>query len=60
MSALLDGLSERTDIIYVTNDVQSEQAKISGLYVREEQASFVGVLVAHQDNEGLRSLRNRL
>ena len=54
MSALLDGLGARADILDVTSGVPGQLgASGSGLYIQEAQDGFIGVLVGHQNHEGL-------
>jgi hypothetical protein len=55
MSALLDGLQARPDLLDVTDGVPARQASLSGIYIQERQDSFIGVLAGHQNHEGLRS-----
>lgn len=53
MEALLEGLRGRRDIVDVAEG--QEGGVPAGLYARDSEAGFVGVLVAHQNLEGLRS-----
>ena len=55
MSALLDGLRARADIADVTNGVVGTASILSGLYVQTRKEAFIGVLVGHQNHEGLKS-----
>jgi hypothetical protein len=55
MSALLEGLQARPDLLDVTDGVPVRQASLSGIYVQERQDSFIGVLVGHQNHAGWRS-----
>lgn len=52
MSALLDGLRSRPDILNVTDGVPDRPAAVSGLYVQQAEDPFVGVLVGHESHEG--------
>lgn len=56
MSALLDGLRRRADILDVSAAVpEAPSGPVAGLFIREELGEFVGVLVAHENHEGLHS-----
>ena len=55
MSALLDGLRARADIVDVTDGVPTRPAAVSGIYVQAGEGAFLGVLVGHQNHEGFRS-----
>ena len=55
MSALLEGLRGRSDLFDVTQGIANRPAEVSGIYLQEQQGSFIGVLVGHQDREGQRS-----
>jgi hypothetical protein len=55
MSALLDGLQARPDILDASNGIPERQDDLSGIYMQERQDPFIGVLVGHQNHEGLRS-----
>ena len=55
MAALLDGLRARPDILDVTDGLPGRPAAVSGIYIHQEQAPFIGVLVGHQNHEGMRS-----
>ncbi len=54
MSALVEGLRARDDIIDVRTG-RGRQHTPSGLYIQAEDGAFVGILVAHQNPEGLQS-----
>jgi hypothetical protein len=56
MTALLDGLRARPDILDVTDGFPGRQAAIPGIYIHEKQDAFIGILVGHENHEGLRSL----
>jgi hypothetical protein len=55
MAALLDGLQARFDLIDVTDGIPARRDDLSGLYIQDTQEVFIGVLVGHQNHEGLRS-----
>lgn len=55
MAALLDGLRARPDILDVTAGIMDPPAGLSGIYIEEQQDAFIGVLVGHQNHEGMRS-----
>jgi hypothetical protein len=55
MSALLEGLQARPDLLDVTDGVPARQASLSGIYIQARQDSFIGVLVGHQNHAGWRS-----
>lgn len=52
MAALLQGLGARPDIIDVAQGASNPSGPPSGLYVKDSQAPYVGVLVAHENHEG--------
>ena len=52
MSALIDGLRSRSDILDVTHGVPDKPGAVAGLYIQEEQDPFIGVLVGHETHEG--------
>jgi len=54
MAALIQGLQAREDIVDVRTGKTRQQTP-SGLYAQEEDGAFVGVMVAHQNLEGLLS-----
>ena len=51
MSALLEGLQSRPDIVDVTLGIPNKLATVSGLYAQQTQDPFVGVLVGHENHE---------
>lgn len=56
MSALLDGLRCRSDILDLTSGLPARlPGPVSGLYMQETQDAFIGVLVGHENHEGLHS-----
>ena len=52
MSALIDGLRSRPDILDLTHGLPDKPAAASGLYLQEAQDPFIGVLVGHENHEG--------
>ena len=52
MSALIDGLRSRPDILDLTHGLPDKPAAVSGLYIQEAQDPFIGVLVGHENHEG--------
>ena len=54
MGALVEGLRSRADIVDV-GDGEESAGTPDGLYAREADGEFLGVLVAHRNLEGLRS-----
>lgn len=52
MSALIDGLRSRPEILDLTHGIPDKPAAVSGLYIQETEDSFIGVLVAHENHEG--------
>ena len=52
MSALIDGLRSRPDLLDVTHGVPDKPQAVAGLYVQETEDPFVGVLVGHETHEG--------
>lgn len=53
MAALLEGLRSRADIVDIGEG--DHGATPDGLYARDSEGAFLGVLVAHRNHEGLRS-----
>ena len=52
MSALLDGLRSRPDVLDLTHGLPERPAALSGLYIQDTQDPFIGVLVGHENHEG--------
>jgi hypothetical protein len=52
MSALIDGLRSRPDILDLTHGLPDKPAAVSGLYIQETQDPYIGVLVGHENHEG--------
>ena len=59
MSALLDGLGGRADIVDVTHGLPDRPPTVAGLYIQDTQDPFIGVLVGHENHEGYRSPLNQ-
>ena len=55
MSALIDGLRSRVDIVDVTDGAPDRPPSLTGLYVQDMHEMFVGVLVGHADHHGMRA-----
>jgi len=55
MAALVDGLHARADIIDIAAGGARNGETPDGLYARDEEENFIGVLVAHRNHEGMRS-----
>ena len=45
MSALIDGLRSRSDILDVTHGVPDKPGAVAGLYIQEEQYHLFGLIV---------------
>jgi hypothetical protein len=55
MAALVEGLEGRADIVDITAGGVRASETPDGLYARDEEDNFIGVLVAHRNHEGMRS-----
>ena len=51
MSALIDGLRSRPEILDLTQGIPDKPAAVSGLYIHQVQHPFIGVLVGHESHE---------
>src|SRR3954452_11320522 len=50
MSALIDGLQSRPEILDLTQGLPDDPAAVSGLYIQETRHPFIGVLVGHENH----------
>ncbi len=55
MVALLEGLLARPDLVEVADGVPAVAGQPAGLFMRQSRDGFSGILVAHEDHEGLPS-----
>ena len=59
MAALLEGLLARPDLVEVADGVPSVVGQPAGLFMRQSQGGFSGILVAHESHEELPSPASR-
>jgi hypothetical protein len=53
IASVIHGLQGRPDFIEVTDSIPAGRAEPVGLFVRESREGFTGVLVGHENHEGL-------
>lgn len=53
MGRLLNGLRNRADLLDVTDGVPSPPSAPTGLFVRQSDGEWLGVLVGHDNHDGL-------
>ena len=55
IAALLEGLLARPDLVEITDAVPTTVPPPAGLFARDSRDGFSGILVAHENHEGLPS-----